>query len=144
MVQLRILLDIVIAMALGSIIGLEREQREKPAGFRTNMLIAGASALFLVLGRSIVRYVGSDTTAEALGVDPTRILHAIIVGVSFVGAGTIIKSREDETIHYLTTAATILMSSAAGICVALRFYYLAAGVTLLTLLINALIKKIYG
>lgn len=143
-VQLRILLDIVIAMTLGSIIGFERERREKPAGFRTNMLIAGASALFMVLGRSIVDYVGVGITTEAMGVDPTRIMHAIIVGVSFVGAGTIIKSREDETIHYLTTAATILMSSAAGMCVALRLYYLAAGVTILTLLVNTLVKKIYG
>lgn len=143
-IQLRILLDVAIAMALGSVIGFEREKSDKPAGFRTNMVVAGASALFVILGRSIAGYIGAGLTAEAMGVDPTRIIHAIIVGVSFVGAGTIIKSREEETIHYLTTAATLLMSSATGICVALGLYVLAAGVAALTVVTNALVKKFTG
>ncbi len=142
--QLRILLDVAIAMVLGSIIGFERERRDKPAGFRTNMVVAGASALFLILGRSIAGQMGASLPEEALGVDPTRIIHAIIVGVSFVGAGTIIKSREEETIHNLTTAATLLLSSAAGMSVALRLYILAAGVTALALIVNTIVKKIYG
>lgn len=144
MVQLRILLDIVIAVALGGTIGFEREKRDKPAGFRTNMVIAGASALFIILGRYIVIDMTKDLTGEEMGVDPTRIVHAVIFGVSFIGAGTILKTQKKETIHNLTTAATILMSSATGMCVALRLYVLAVGVTLLTVIINTLVRRIYG
>ena len=141
--QVRILVDILIALVLGGIIGFEREKRDKPAGFRTNILIAGASAIFIILGQYIVEEMKVYLSDQALGVDPTRIVHAVIFGVSFIGAGTILKSQNKETIHYLTTSATILMSAAAGMAVALRLYILALGVTLLTLLINTLVRKFY-
>lgn len=141
--QLRILLDILIAMIVGGIIGLDREIKHKPAGFRTNMIIAGASALLLILGRYLIQVIKLDLNDQALGVDPTRIIQAIIVGVSFIGAGTILKSREEETVHYLTTAATILMSSAVGICVALHLYPLAVGLAVLTVLVNAVLNKVF-
>jgi putative Mg2+ transporter-C (MgtC) family protein len=140
--QLWILLDIVIAVVLGGILGYEREVKDKPAGFRTNMLIAGASALLLSLGRIVVNEMEVDIADKALGVDPTRIIHAIIVGVSFIGAGTILKSRDENTIRYLTTAATILLSSSVGMAVALNQYLLAVGVTLLGVIINAAVRKI--
>jgi len=47
---------------------------------------------------------------DALGIDPTRIMHAIIVGVSFIGAGTVLKSKQKDQVHNLTTSATILLS----------------------------------
>ncbi len=142
--QLWLLLDVLIAMVLGGIIGFEREKHGKPAGFRTNIFIAGASALLLSLGYYIADNMEYTLSDEALGVDPTRIIHAIIVGVSFIGAGTILKSSKKDTVKYLTTAATILMSSAAGICVALHLYLLAAGSTVLTLIVNTLVRKLYG
>ncbi len=142
--QLWLLLDVLIAMALGGMIGFEREKHDKPAGFRTNIIIAGASALLLSLGYYIADSMEYNLNDEALGVDPTRIIHAIIVGVSFIGAGTILKSSKEDTVKYLTTSATILMSSATGICVALHLYLLAAGATLLTLIVNTLVRKIYG
>lgn len=141
--QFRILLDILIAFILGGLIGLEREKRDKPAGFRTNILISGASATFIILGQYIVEEMKLNLTDEALGVDPTRIVHAVIFGVSFIGVGTILKSQSDDTIHYLTTSATILMSAVAGMAVALRLYILAVGVTLLTLLINTIVRSFY-
>lgn len=142
--QLKILLDVFIAMVLGAIIGFEREEKDKPAGLRTNMIIAGASALLLTLGRNIAQLMQFDLETQTLSVDPTRIIHAIIVGVSFIGAGTILKSNKEETVKYLTTSATILMSSATGICVALKLYVLGVGVTVLTLLINSMLRKFYS
>lgn len=142
--QLRILLDVFIAMMLGAAIGFERGSKEKPAGLRTNMIIAGASALLLSLGRYLAQTMQFNLEGQALGVDPTRIIHAIIVGVSFIGAGTILKSRKEETVKYLATSATILMSSATGICVALKLYILGVGVTVLTLAVNSILQKFYN
>ena len=102
--QLQILLQVTIAIILGGIIGFERERREKPAGFRTNMVVGGASALFIILGRYIVTALQQDLPPDALGVDPTRILYAVIFGVSFIGAGTIIKDGPSGSIENLTTA----------------------------------------
>lgn len=140
--QLWILLDVLIAVVLGGILGYERESKDKPAGFRTNMLIAGASALLLSLGKIVVNEMEVSISDTALGVDPTRIIHAIIVGVSFIGAGTILKSRDEHTIHYLTTAATILLSSSVGMAVALKQYVVAAGITLLGVVINAVVRSV--
>ncbi len=86
------------------------------------MLIAGASALFIALGRIIMKDYSSLVNIESLGIDPIRILHAVIVGVGFIGAGTILKSEDNTRIRYLTTAATIWMSAAIGLCVGLKFF----------------------
>lgn len=141
--QLRILLDVIIALVMGGVIGYERETKDKPAGFRTNMLISGASALLVSLGMYIANSMEMTLSDAALGVDPTRIIHAIIVGVSFIGAGTILKSSNEHTVKYLTTAATILFSSGAGMCVALHLYLLGAGVTILGLIVNMVMQKLY-
>lgn len=141
--QLRVLLDVVIAVLLGGLLGIEREKKDKPAGFRTNMLVAAASALLLILGQHIAFDMQQSLNIEGLGVDPTRIIHAIIVGASFIGAGTIVKSPEEETIKYLTTAATILFSAGIGISVGLRLYILASGVTLIGIVINYFMSKVF-
>lgn len=130
------LLDVFIALVLGGLIGFEREKRDKPAGLRTHMLIAASSCLFLFLGVNISQSLSQELSGEAMGVDPTRILHAIIVGISFIGAGTILKSREGQEIRYLTTAATVLAAAAIGIAVGLHLYVLAVGATLVTLLVS--------
>lgn len=139
--QLWVLLDIFIAMVLGGIIGLEREKKKKPAGFRTNMIIAGSTALLYSLGRIIVYVFYGSVGDDALGIDPTRIIHAIIVGVSFIGAGTILKAKSEEKVYFLTTSATILLAAGMGISVAMKQYVLAVGITLFVLIINAIVHK---
>ncbi len=136
--EVEILLQLGLAAILGGLVGFEREWQEKPAGLRTNMLIAVASALFISLGRVVVVDFETLISDQASGVDPIRVLHAIIVGVTVLGGGTILKGVDGGEIKYLTTAATILMASAIGISVALRQYWLAVGATLLVLIINRL------
>ena len=133
-------LKVCIAAALGAVLGLEREKHDKPAGLRTNMLIGGGSALLLILGQVIAVSMDPELPAEALGVDPTRIIHAIIMGISFIGAGTILKSPGDQVVRNLTTAATLLFSAGAGMCVAMDLYLLAVCVTGLGLAINTLAR----
>lgn len=142
--ELWILLDVFIAMILGGMVGLEREQQQKPAGLRTHMLIAGAANVLVFLGISLSEASIATMKDTVIGVDPIRIIQAIIVGVSFIGAGTIFKSEKGgETIKYLTTAASILFSTAIGISVALNHYVLAVGITLIVLFTNYIIKKLF-
>jgi len=133
------LLDILIAMILGGLIGWEREQQDKPAGLRTHILISGAACLFFFIGVYISESMSLDLDNKAMGIDPTRILHAIIVGISFIGAGTILKRKDEHVIKFLTTAATILVAAAIGIAVGLHLYLLAVGVTILTLVVSYLL-----
>ncbi len=138
--QLWMLLDVFIACLLSGAIGYEREVRSKPAGFRTHMIVGGASALLVGLADVSIN-VNLPRYREVLDVDPIRIIQAIIIGISFIGAGTILKSREGKHVSYLTTSATILFSSGLGICVALHQYILAIGVTTLVVLINNVFRN---
>lgn len=129
--EIKVLIHVVVAMLLGAVVGLDRELQDKPAGLRTNMFVAGSAALLVWLGRLVVPWYGLDDLA--LGSDPLRIIGAIITGVSFLGAGTIIRGGSDK-VHGLTTAATLLFVASVGICVALSKIVIAIGVTLIALI----------
>lgn len=134
-IELQILGEVAIAIVLGGIIGMEREAANKPAGFRTHMLVAGAAALLTGLGDVLVQRFTAGGTSEIIRTDPVRIIEAIVTGVSFLGAGTIFRRARAEQVEGLTTAASLLFSASVGICVALRQFVLAVGVTLLSLLV---------
>jgi putative Mg2+ transporter-C (MgtC) family protein len=132
-VELKVLVDVALAMLLGAFIGLEREFKDKPAGLRTHILVAGASALLVALGDIIATQFYHDLGQQVVQADPTRIMEAVIIGVSFVGAGTIIRSRSGERVEGLTTAASLLVAAGVGVCVVLSQIILAVGVTVLVL-----------
>ncbi len=136
--------NIFFAAVLGGIVGMERERHQKPAGFRTHMVISSACCALVILGRMVIRDYASFHPVENViyRADPIRVLQAIIVGVSFIGAGTILKQTGSNQILYLTTAATILLSSSIGIAVALNQYVLAIGIVILVLFINYVIGRI--
>lgn len=123
----------VVAMALGALVGIEREFSGKPAGLRTQMLVSGSAALFMMLGFTILEAYADDM-GEAVRMDPSRIIQAIVAGVSFLGAGTIFRSGRGSQVEGLTTAASILMSAAVGIASGLGKVGLAAAVSVLVLL----------
>jgi len=128
-----ILGKIIAAAFLGGLVGLEREFAEKPAGLRTHMLVCATSA-FLVMLATVM--VSSFEPQNVIRADPIRLVEAIVVGISFLGAGTIIKHNRERTVEGLTTSASILSVSAIGIAVALNAFILAIGVTILNLTIN--------
>ena len=132
--QFEIIGEVAMAMLLGGVIGFERELADKPAGFRTQMLVAGAAALLVGLGDALLlRFIvegKSNVTA-----DPIRIVEAIVTGISFLGAGTIFRRTSSEQVQGLTTAASILFCAAVGISVAMRQFVLAVGVTILALIV---------
>ncbi len=140
--ELTILLNVFIASILSGIIGFERERINKPAGLRTNMIIGGSVALLMGLSEVLVVEYTELTFSDAIRSDPIRILQAIFVGISFIGAGTVLQSPKEERVRYLTTAATILFSAGIGIAVGMRKYILATGICLFVLLINYGVKKL--
>lgn len=126
---------VAFSILLGGLIGLEREIADKPAGLRTHMLVAGASTLLVILGDFMIRQYSGSPLVDAVMADPIRIMEAIITGISFLGAGTIIFRNREESVEGLTTAASILFAAAIGITVALEQIAMAAILTLLVILI---------
>lgn len=128
--DLRILADALLALALGGVVGWEREHKRKGAGFRTMMLVAFSSFLFVEL--SIAAGV------EGLGdvqTDPVRAIQAIATGLGFLGAGIVFRDRVENRTHGLTTAASLLVVAPLGIAVAMEHYALAIGSTALLVLV---------
>jgi putative Mg2+ transporter-C (MgtC) family protein len=107
-------------MTLGGIIGIERATANKPAGFRTHMLVAGAASLLVGLSDVLVDRFSTGAYTDLIRSDPIRVIEAIIAGISFLGAGTIFKHPKKQHVQGLTTAASLLFSGAIGICVSLR------------------------
>ena len=122
-----VFLRLALAAGLGGAIGLEREFRQKPAGLRTNMLIALGSALFAILSAQLGSAAGS----------PDRIAAQVVSGIGFLGAGAILRSGQN--VHGLTTAATIWVNAAIGMAAGLGSYSVAAGGATLTLVVLALL-----
>ncbi len=106
-----IALRLLLAVLLGGIVGLEREALEKPAGFRTHILVALGAAMF-----TLVSWYGFWGT----GADPTRIAANVVVGIGFLGAGTI--WRHGTGIGGLTTAASLWTVAAIGMAVGTGMY----------------------
>lgn len=136
-----LLLRLAIALALSATIGWERERRDRPAGLRTHMLVAAASTLFVGLGRPLVAQLG-PTLEGQMAFDPTRLVHAVAVGVGFLGAGAIFVHDERNRVRGLTTAASIWATAAIGATVGLGRWILAAGTTLLVLFVLAAIRRL--
>lgn len=138
-VQLKIIGYVALSMLLGALIGLEREIADKPAGIRTNMLVAGSSTLLVSLGEVMIERFKLES--NAIMSDPIRIIEAVITGISFIGAGIIIRRGADK-IEGLTTAASVLFVASIGICVALSQILLAIGTTLLALITLAAVGMV--
>lgn len=123
--RLDLLLSLVLASALGALIGWEREVNDKPAGLRTTILICVGAALFTDLSLNIA--------ALSEMADPGRIAAQVVTGIGFLGAGTIIQSRGHVT--GLTTAATIWVVAAIGMAAGAKAYVEAIGAALLVLVV---------
>ena len=127
--QWMVLVKLLVAFFLGGIIGWEREIHDKPAGLRTHMLVAGASALLMEVNYIVAAYQGNIPGAA----DPVRTVQAIVTGITFLGAGTIIRGQSQK-VEGLTTAATILMASVVGIYVGLSQHVAALGIAVFTVI----------
>lgn len=131
--QLEVVGYVILAMVLCAFVGIEREMADKPAGFRTHMLVGGAAALLVKLSGIIIDTL--PVSSSLIQVDPIRVMEAIIAGVSFLGAGTIFRRTDKETTEGLTTAASLLFVAGVGVSVATGQLVLALCVTAMALLV---------
>lgn len=122
---------ILVALAAGAIIGLERQFHQKKAGIRTHSLVAMGSAAYVLITFSITKESGGDST---------RIIGQVATGIGFIGAGVIL--RQGLSVHGLTTAATVWCSSATG-CLAAAGYYLETVIfTVIIVFVNLALRSI--
>src|SRR3989338_7401202 len=120
--------QLALATLLGALIGIERELARKTAGMRTFALVAMGAALFTILSQS-----GLGSGSQVVGYDPSRIASQIVVGIGFIGAGSIIFTKSQ--VKGLTTAAGLWVSAAIGMAVGYRFYTIALFATLVTIFV---------
>ncbi len=125
------LLRLVVAMFLGALVGMERQTRGRAAGLRTNILVCLGSAAIIVAFQKLSMETQLDAES-AIRMDPARAAAGVITGIGFLGAGTIVKSR--NFIRGLTTAASIWVVSAIGVTAGLGEFIIATALTLLVLL----------
>ena len=121
--QLEFLIDIIIALAAGFVIGAERESRGKPAGIGTNSLVIGGSMLFTYLSAAV------DPNSTS------RIAAQVVSGIGFLGAGMILKGEIDKKITNLTTAASVWYSAAIGMAIGFNFYIIALAAVVFAVLV---------
>lgn len=112
---LEVFLKVILAVILGGMIGLERESINRPAGFRTHILVCVGAALVMIISEELFEQYHGLTTA-----DPARLGAQVISGIGFLGAGTIIK--DGVTVKGLTTAATLWAVSCIGLAIGGGYY----------------------
>lgn len=123
-------ISLLLAIALGAAVGLERELSGKAAGLRTNVLICLGAAVFTIISKQFA--LATDSSA-------TRIVAQIVTGVGFLGAGAIIQDRGG--VHGLTTAATIWLLASIGMACGTELYGLAVSTTAAAVVILAVLGK---
>ncbi len=122
--ETEIILRLVVAAALGALVGIEREINRKPAGMRTHALVCMGAAMFTVVSFMF----------EGNAVDTSRVAAGVVTGIGFIGAGAIWQAK--NKVHGLTTAADLWAVAAIGLAVGTGLYLLAiAGVALMLILL---------
>lgn len=122
--EIEFLIDLVLALICGLIIGIEREKIGKPAGISTQTLVITGAMLFAFLSRAVE------------GADPSRIAAQIVSGIGFLGAGIILKSEKKKTVTNVTTAASIWYSAAIGMALGFNFHFIAVAAAVYAVIIS--------
>lgn len=132
-------LRIGAALVLGGVVGLERERKHRPAGFRTMILISMGSAAFMVVAHEVIARTAQGTQPGS-GVngaaEVSRVLQGLMGGIGFLGAGAVIQNK--RAVRGLTTAAAVWVTAAIGAACGLGLYVTAAivaGFTMFTLVV---------
>lgn len=128
----RFLIRLIAAVIFGSIIGLQRAVAGKAAGLRTHVLVTTGTCIFVLASLS------GGFASDAL----SRVIQGVATGIGFLGAGTILKNREEHEILGLTTAAGVWMTAAIGVAVGLGNLGLALVSTLIGLIVLTLAEKL--
>ncbi len=124
--EIDITIKLLVACLFGAFIGYSREKEKKAAGLRTHILVTLGAALFTLISIYFSK--------ESPNSDATRIMSNIVVGIGFIGAGTIMQNAEGFVVG-ITTAASVWVSAAVGMAVGVGFYFAATLVTLIAVFV---------
>lgn len=130
------ILRIIIALAIGALIGWERERNRRPAGLRTHMLVAVGSTIVIMTGFYCTNIVMETGIISS---DPTRMAAQVISGIGFLGAGTIL--REGMTVKGLTTAASLWTVACLGLAVGAGNYFVAVVGAIAIFIVLTMVEK---
>lgn len=142
-----ILLRLFFAVFIGGLIGYEREYKQRPAGFRTHILVCVGAAIVsiiqVLIGDMSIEIINTnEALKEVFKVDYGRLGAQVITGIGFLGAGTIIHLK--GSVKGLTTAATIWAVACIGLGVGFGFYFLSLSSTLIIFITLIIFKKLEG
>ncbi len=126
---------LTVSFLLSGLIGLEREWRRHEAGLRTHIMVCLGSTLIMLTSLHVFDIYKSQGV-----VDPTRIAAGVITGIGFLGAGTIMRSKEH--VRGLTTASTLWVVAALGLSIGCGFFKTAVYATALVLLVLLFLRRI--
>ena len=126
---------LILAAVLGAIIGVEREIKNRAAGFRTHIIVSVGACLIMLIGIDGIGEFSSDTAR-----DTARIAGQVVSGIGFLGAGTILQKKNG--VSGLTTAATLWLSGAIGLAVGIGYYEGAIIATVICLITLVSLKGI--
>lgn len=124
-----------VAIIAGFLMGLERQVKNKPAGLKTNTLVALGATIFILVGMT---FEGDDET------DLTRVIGQVVVGVGFLGTGAILQQRDGEHVNGLATAATIWCSAASGALAAIGAFVPLFIFTCAVVMVNVIFGYLTG
>lgn len=133
------LVKLGLALALGGILGLEREFHGRAAGLRTHIMVCLGSTLITIASLDLYRYHQSLTSQAVLRIDLGRLVAGIVTGIGFLGAGVIFRSG--NVVRGLTTAACVWFTAGVGIAIGIGSYPLAVEATALALIVLFLLRK---
>jgi putative Mg2+ transporter-C (MgtC) family protein len=139
--HLELLLRILVATGLGAVIGFERQIHRRPAGLRTHMLVALASATFMVVSTHFV-YFQHYRKDDLVTVDPSRIAASVVAGTGFLAGGAIL--RTGINVQGLTTGAGLWLVSSIGLAAGSGMYAESAGATVLGLIALSVVRRFEG
>lgn len=142
--ELAFFLRIFIACICGAAIGFERTSRLKQAGIRTHCIIACTAAVMMIVSK----YCFADLTDVSgiffpgtRGADPARIAAQVVSGISFLGAGVLLK--KGDSIKGLTTAAGFWVTSAIGLAIGSGMYYIGLFTTVLVIILQVILHRVH-
>jgi len=134
-----VILKLTLSVLLGGLIGFERQMHRRTAGLRTNILVCLGSCLVMLVSQYIF-----EIYKNVVIVDPSRIAASIITGIGFLGAGAIIRARDQEVVRGLTTAACLWVVAGIGMAIGCGFYSASLVTTALTLIVLFFLRYLEG
>lgn len=141
-----VILRVSMALVFGMILGLERDQKNKPIDFRAYMIVGVTSCILAIMAQELFADYNSNNGDEFMTLDLAKIISGVMTGIGFLGAGAIIKRSDDQVVG-TATGASIWAASGIGLTLGFGYYFLgiiAFVAIAFTLIIGGILMEKFG